>query len=219
MELKEVGIIYKITNILNKKIYVGQTVHSIGLRWRQHLNDANRQQFRLICKAIRKYGAASFEIEIIEDNVPVSSLDSRESFHIKALNSKGKLGYNATEGGRGMRGFSASPETRRKLSMALKGRPKTEDHNRKVGDANRGRVMTEAFAQKCGERFKGSRQTHLMRPVSQFSKEGLFLADFDCPRYAMKATGIAEKAINNCLNNRSKTAGGYKWSYRVKCAA
>lgn len=51
------------------------------------------------------------------------------------------------------------------------------------------------------------------RPVIQLSRYGLILHKFDCVRRAQHELGISETAISNCLNGRSKTAGGFIWEY------
>ena len=52
------AIIYKITNIINNKVYIGQTVHSLQRRWTQHIIDAYncKSKNNHFQNAIRKYG-------------------------------------------------------------------------------------------------------------------------------------------------------------------
>ena len=85
------GFIYKITNKLNNKIYIGKTVNSIQYRWDQHVSaayankDKNEYNF-LLHKAIRKYGTNAFEVETIEE-VKNENLSERESYWIAFYNS------------------------------------------------------------------------------------------------------------------------------------
>ena len=62
------GVIYKITNNINGKIYIGQTRIPESKRWQQHVwhadNDSDKDSL-LLCKAIKKYGKESFSREII----------------------------------------------------------------------------------------------------------------------------------------------------------
>ena len=80
------GYIYLITNLVNNKKYVGQTVQTIDVRWRQHLSTALRQGSRsamAIDRAIAKYGQENFtceEIEHIQQTRRV--LDQRERYSI-----------------------------------------------------------------------------------------------------------------------------------------
>ena len=59
------GGIYKITNTVNGKVYVGQTVRSINHRWSQHLY-VNSTCTRMNA-AIKKYGKENFRIDVIEN--------------------------------------------------------------------------------------------------------------------------------------------------------
>lgn len=92
------GIIYKITNKVNGKSYIGQTRYTLEFRWRQHIHKKDNTYFH---NAIRKYGAENFNAEIIEE-VDVSKLDEREIFYIAKYNTF-KEGYNLTIGGDGNR--------------------------------------------------------------------------------------------------------------------
>lgn len=94
------GYIYKVTNRVNNKVYIGQTRRSIEIRWKQHIKAAMLdKQNRPLQKAIRKYGVENFNIEPIEE-IDVSRLNEREMFWIAKYDSF-KSGYNATLGGEG----------------------------------------------------------------------------------------------------------------------
>jgi transposase-like protein len=90
------GIIYKITNKVNGKSYIGQTRFTLEFRWRQHLHKKDNTYFH---NAIRKYGAENFTKEILEE-CDVDKLNSREIFYIAKYNTF-KEGYNLTIGGEG----------------------------------------------------------------------------------------------------------------------
>lgn len=96
------GFIYKITNKVNGKVYIGQTRHTVEYRWRQHLKNFNieHRQQPLYC-AFAKYGLENFEVTTLEE-VDVTKLDEREIYWIAKHDSFNK-GYNATIGGQGGR--------------------------------------------------------------------------------------------------------------------
>lgn len=104
------GIIYKITNLVNNKVYIGQTVTSLKERWQGH---CYKQGCVLMHNAIKKYGRDSFTQEVIEE-VPVEDLNSRETFWVKYYKSYQKeFGYNILiEGGHGRRGLTKLSEER-----------------------------------------------------------------------------------------------------------
>lgn len=90
------GYIYKITNLINNKIYIGQTIRDVQIRWKEHLRSKDEAP---IHKAIRKYGKEAFKIEIIEECENIL-LNEREQYYINKFNSyNGHIGYNATLGG------------------------------------------------------------------------------------------------------------------------
>jgi group I intron endonuclease len=88
--------IYLITNKLNSNLYVGKTKSTPKKRFVGHVYDANHGSTSNIAKAIRKYGADAFSIELIEE-VSIENLDERERFHIARLSPD----YNMTKGGEG----------------------------------------------------------------------------------------------------------------------
>lgn len=92
------GIIYKVTNKVNGKSYIGQTRYTLEFRWRQHLHKKDKTYFH---NAIRKYGAENFSAEILEE-CPYSNLNEREIFYIAKYETF-KKGYNLTIGGDGSR--------------------------------------------------------------------------------------------------------------------
>lgn len=92
------GKIYKITNKVNGKVYIGQTRYTLEFRWKQHIHKKDNTYFH---NAIKKYGPDNFQIELLEE-CPVEILDSREVFYIAKYNSF-KDGYNLTIGGDGKR--------------------------------------------------------------------------------------------------------------------
>lgn len=95
---KESMIIYKLTNKINGKIYIGQTTWPFNSRWSAHC--APSAISALIDRAIKKHGKENFLIEIENWNT-LDELNSREVQLIKELNSTDKkIGYNITLGGK-----------------------------------------------------------------------------------------------------------------------
>lgn len=92
--------IYKITNKVNGKVYIGQSI-DIEQRLARHKRDANRISFKHyhypLYRAIRKYGLENFSFEIVEE-CDRNSLNDREQFYIQNFQSRIN-GYNQTEGG------------------------------------------------------------------------------------------------------------------------
>lgn len=132
-------IVYKITNAVNGKTYIGKTRQKLDTRWKQHCN--KKSNSRLLKNAINKYGAAVFKIEPLVHTDDHIRLDQCEVAYIKHFDSMVPNGYNLTSGGEG--GYIRSAETRKLLSDANKGksRPHTEKSKAKLslcrmGDKN-----------------------------------------------------------------------------------
>lgn len=95
--------IYKIKNLINKKIYIGLSTYDGPQRWDKHRYNATRNAIHHIDRAINKYGAKNFKYEIIE-KIPfkkgIKFLENREIFYIKKFKSNNsKIGYNRSLGG------------------------------------------------------------------------------------------------------------------------
>jgi len=98
------GIIYKHTNKINGKSYIGFTKKSIEERLNEHLQDSKLGSERIFHRAIRKYGIENFESEILEilNDIDRKILGDREKYWIKYYKSNLRnIGYNMTEGGDG----------------------------------------------------------------------------------------------------------------------
>lgn len=96
------GYIYKITNKINGKAYVGKTTRTVQERWEEHLHDSTKKQYytnRPLYKAIRKYGSDGFTVETLE-KVDLEHLSEREIYWIEYFHTYTE-GYNATVGGDG----------------------------------------------------------------------------------------------------------------------
>jgi group I intron endonuclease len=93
--------IYKITNKINGKVYIGKTNYTTEKRFREHQNDYKkiRNEKRPLYSAMNKYGIENFEIEELE-KCEVEESEEREKYWIKYYDSY-KNGYNATSGGDG----------------------------------------------------------------------------------------------------------------------
>lgn len=115
------GIIYE-AKFPNGKIYIGQTICSLWLRIRGHINKAyNKKSSIYNCKigrAIRKYSENNIVWKIL-CVVPVENLDAYEMSEINRKNSI-KTGYNTVLGGGGIRGFKHSKAAKEKISIRSK---------------------------------------------------------------------------------------------------
>jgi len=92
--------IYKITNLLNGKIYIGQTKNCVKRRFYEHCYHKSS----IISKAIKKYGKTNFKMRVLKSNLSLKQANKYEIYYINKYKSKAPLGYNVTIGGLGKKG-------------------------------------------------------------------------------------------------------------------
>lgn len=165
--------IYKITNIVNKKVYIGKS-KNIKVRIANHLSKLrnNNHYNTYLQNSFNKYGEDNFYVEVIEEcNETV--LSNREKYFIKKFNSTDpSLGYNLTEGGDGgLAGYKHSKETKTKIGNAQKGELnhmfgkegywKTHKIPQEVRDkmskSAKGKVISKTTREKISRALKGEK--------------------------------------------------------------
>ena len=140
------GYIYKITNLINHKMYIGYTTQSIEERWKQHQKKAKVFTNRYLYDAMNHYGIENFSIEEIEQCDDDSLLKEREIYWIAQLNTyyldDNSQGYNMTRGGDGGNTWTANPhqeETSKKLSKSLTGKKHSEETKKLISKMKKGK--------------------------------------------------------------------------------
>ena len=89
--------IYKIINIQNNKVYIGQTIRPVEYRFNRHINDALKNKLDThFARAIRKYGPQSFKLQVIDYAETQDELNLKEQYWIRFYDSVNK-GYNETD--------------------------------------------------------------------------------------------------------------------------
>lgn len=184
--------IYKITNNVNQKSYIGLSV-DIEDRWCEHRRELNQQRHKNkhLQRAWNKYGESNFTFEIIEE-CEKDELCSRERFYIKHFDTY-LNGYNMTLGGDGTLGKFHSQETRQKISNASKGRkcPNTEQL-KEINHTNKKKIV-------------------------QLDLNGNLIKSWDSLLEISKSyeTDI-RKAIKDCCDKKPKRlmAKGYVWMWK-----
>lgn len=203
------GIIYKATNAVNEKSYIGYTTMPFEKRKSFHLKDSTRLNGHFQ-KAIRKYGWNSFSWNIVETLIVDSKkeLGVRESYWISFYDSANPIkGYNMTHGGDG---GSPTEEVKKKISNSHKGKKFTEDHRGKISMSNKGRVIGERQRRAIGDAHRGAKNWN--------SKSVLCVETGKVYPYIQAASnelGIQFTGISRCCAKepRYRTAGGFHWRY------
>ena len=88
--------IYKITCLVNQKVYIGQTSETIERRFARHMGYQKNEHDTKFYRAIKKYGKDNFKIEAIDSAETQAELDQKEIYYINFYNSV-KEGYNSKD--------------------------------------------------------------------------------------------------------------------------
>ncbi len=132
--------IYKITNVINGKAYIGQTCDP-RKRFQEHKTRCHNKH---LARAIGRYGIDSFEFEIIETLVGPTAqafIDSREEQAIAAGDYTNRHnGYNIKPGGAN---GPHSAETCEKIGACNRGRTRSLETRRKLSESHKGKKLSK----------------------------------------------------------------------------
>jgi len=171
------GLVYKITNSVNGKLYVGQTVQSVLRRWKSHRKNARDGKSWPLSAAIRKYGADNFTVTTLAHANDKDELNALEVKYIAEL----RPHYNACAGGGGL--GRPSEEVRLKMSASHKvrcekfGPPATgnkwsEEHKKYLSGINTGARNRFYGKSHTDETREKMRLAHANRPLETCPKCG-----------------------------------------------
>lgn len=202
------GIIYIATCKNNGKSYIGQTIQTINIRKRKHINDSKKESTKFYY-AVRKYGFNSFKWRILYNGIPYKLLDIAEICAIYTYNTYDK-GYNSTLGGGATLGHKHTAQTKKKMSEAKIGKklkPFTKEHCKKISEAKVGKKHTESAKRKMSMSQVGNtnridkRHTQKSKDKMSESHKGLS-AGKNNPMYGKHHTNITKNKIRNALKGK-----------------
>lgn len=150
-EMIKIFCVYKITNLINNKVYIGITKRHPKIRFNEHF--CNKKE--LLFKAKEKYGKENFSLEIIEDNLSEAEIDDKERYYINFYNSLVPNGYNLSIGGISHK--SISEEGKQKLKESNLGikNPKCNKYILMI-DINTNKVLNKFGSTREAARFLGN---------------------------------------------------------------
>lgn len=206
------GYIYKITNKINGKSYIGQTKNPVEVRWDAHIyaakreNDINRQYLH---RAIQKDGLENFIFEVLEE-IPDSLLNDKEKYWIKYYHTyrydeEGNQGYNLTLGGEGNWKFDTDT-----LIQAF------YEHNEHLGNTCKDVGCSEVTLIKA-LKTKNLYGKGAFTPVYQISlDDGHIVKEYQSVTEAASDNHVTIGSLENALNGKLKTVNHFAWSYKDK---
>lgn len=166
--------IYKITNLINGKNYIGQSIH-IEKRWQQHCQKSSHS---LISKAIQKYGKENFSFEILEETDNTNFLTILETKYIKQYNSLVPNGYNIIlEDGQEYHSFSRyDSETFIDIIDKIKNSTLSFQQIAKIYNLD----VSMIYYLNRGDYHTLINEKYPLRPVENFQKKKHFCIDCGC---------------------------------------
>ena len=201
--MKTFNYIYKITNEINGKIYIGK--HSTD-----NLNDGYMGSGVVLKQAIKKYGVENFTKDILEFCDKEVELNDLEKHYIDKYKSTDKsIGYNLTSGGDGKSDYICSYETINKLSESHKGKKPwnkgkklSEEHIIKLCEAHKGKNHPMYGKHHSDEVRKKMSESNKGKEPWNKGKKGLQIAwnkgkNLNKPKWLTPDGEIKEMSITN----------------------
>lgn len=203
-------IIYKMTNKVNGKVYIGQTTRELDERTKEHI----RHNEIIVDKAIQKYGIENFTVEQIDLAENIDELNQKEMHWIEHYDCITPKGYNQCYGGNNTCGYHHKEESKQKMSIKKsqnyigEGNPfynktHSEESRKKMSEARKGlKHLTE-------EQIKRLRESHHTVKVINVDTGEVF----DSIKDAGLKYNIEPTHITRVCKGKRKTCGGYRWEY------
>ena len=233
MEEKKEYCIYKHTNKINGKVYIGQTCKKPNRRWH---NGTAYKSCTYFYHAIQKYGWDGFEHEVLVTGLTLeeaNEMEERLIFQYQSNNSQ--FGYNLQSGGKNKRQNESTKQIMQ-LKMSGEGNPMYGKHhsqeNRQKMSENHydvngknnprwGKHCSQETKDKISEANSGmnnygygipqtdERRKKTSRAVKCIETNIIYFG----AREAEKQTGINHSGIVLCCQGKKNIAGGYHWEY------
>lgn len=155
------GYIYKLTNRINGKVYIGQTTQ-IENRFKKYKGGHCETQPKLY-KALKKYGVDSFLFEIFDTADNSDTLNFLEETYIACFDSI-EYGYNSRPGGNCSK---MTKEHKQKISISNTGKKLSEETKQKISKSHIGMKVSEETRQKISKIQTGMKKNHALMKLSK----------------------------------------------------
>lgn len=204
----------------NGKKYIGLTSkENLQDRFRSGHGYKNNTDFN---NAIIEFGWRNISHEVLASGLTSDEAEKIERDMIALYKSNDpEYGYNSYNGG--LKGMKAGKQTIARMKTAqskehnpMFGRTQTEETRRKISVAKKGKKLSDECKKKLSRALSGEKNPSA-KPVLQYDQEMNLLAVWRYIEEAAKATGANN--ISSCCKGRLKTSGGYVWRYLEEVGA
>lgn len=206
--------VYKITNKITGKVYIGITNQGAGTRYRHHWYEARIGEPAPIHRSMAKYGEENFTLEIIDFADTCDELKDKEKYWIKQYDSNNReKGYNLTEGGDGTFGRLHSEETKDKIRQKAIGRKASEETKKKMSEAQ--------------SKYKDAHRAHAdairllnQKAIVVYDLEGNIIEEFDNTKKCAEKYNVSSTTIKYyCRSEHPKVVKKFNIIWRYKDAS
>lgn len=214
-------VIYKATNVVTGKFYIGKTIQSLKKRryvheWSAARGEKARGYKSKFYNALRKYGSGSFQWKIIDTANTLEELNKKERRYIAELDSI-KRGYNISPGGAGGDNFTNHPnkeEIRLKISRATTGIKRSEEFKKQNRERQIGRVISPETIEKLRKKLKGKIKSQEHKDKIRQSLTGRSVPEEVRDKISAALKGRVQSAEH--IEKRARSRRGTKLSEETK---
>jgi group I intron endonuclease len=208
---EQIGIVYKITNITNNKLYIGSTVE-YNVRKLHHIRclKNNTHRNNLLQNAWNKYGEENFKFEILEENVDTNLLLSREQHFLDTYKPYNrKIGYNINPVAGSNLGFKMPESAKEKLRNINLGKKHSLETRKKISEVQKGKKRTFISKYKTSLKTRGELNPaaklnwSLVKEIRSIRKNGFKLTEIS------KKFNISNSLVSAICNNKVWKEGEY----------
>lgn len=220
MKKKNKGIIYKVTNIHNNKVYVGCTTVGVEERKKDHCKKSKKGKAYAFQNAIAIYGPGAFKWEQIDTASITNELARKEKEYILKYNSK-EEGYNSDEGGgirKNIYQYDLDGRLVNKFTSLEEAAKEFNSFKQNISSA----CLSETHFYKDSlwsynykESFKPNKGVRT-KQVIQLDLYGNYIAHYISVAEASRQTGCNKTSIAKVCRGERKSCGGFNWRYLLK---
>lgn len=213
------AIIYKITNKINGKIYIGETTSSLEQRWKDHCRDGKNGSHNksVLHDAMHKYGIDNFSIEQIDEVPDEQRFEKETEYIIKYQSLISQRGYNIVLYGSGYGIYNADD------FIALWEQGYTQQEIIDIIGCSQSTVKkflssygVTSFDFKSRAAIESAKKQGLNKPIEQYSLDGQFIQEWesasDCARHNID---FIQSGISQACRGEISSYKGYLWKLKA----